>query len=137
MQSARGSRSGRARSEFADDVPLTKKEKRKQVRIRSKLTRDELRAQAAQSPEAKTNIEYNLAAAEKAYLAALELDQGAVEAHAGLGEIYLRREQYRDSARELMTYLKLRPEAPDRSIVMDDLRDIARKLKIEAVERDE
>lgn len=126
-----------ARSEFADDVPLTKKEKRKQVRIRSKLTRDELRAQAAQSPEAKTNIEYNLAAAEKAYLAALELDQGAVEAHAGLGEIYLRHERYQDSARELMTYLKLRPEAPDRSIVMDDLRDIARKLKIEAGERDE
>ena len=123
-----------ARSEFSADVPMTNKEKKKQVKIRSKLTRDELRTKAEQSPEAKTNIEYNLAAAENAYRTALELDENAVEAHAGLGEIYLRQERYRDSARELMTYLKLRPDAPDRSIVMDDLRDISQKLIAEAGE---
>lgn len=120
-----------ARSEYAVETPLSNKEKKQQVKIRSKLTRDELRAQAEQSPEAKTNIEHNLAEAEKAYLAALDMDQNAVEAHAGLGETYLRGGKYRDSGRELMTYLKLRPEAPDRSIVMDDLRDIAAILKTE------
>jgi len=118
-----------ARSEFAAEAQLTDKEKKQQVKIRSKLTRDELHAQAEQSPEAKTIIEHNLAAAEAAYRIALELDQGAAEAHAGLGEIYLRRGLHRDSARELMTYLKLRPDAPDRNIVMDDLRDIAQQIK--------
>ena len=113
---------------------MSDKEKKKQVKIRSKLTRDELHAQAAQSPEAKTIIEHNLTAAEAAYKTALELDQDAAEAHAGLGEVYLRRDMYRDSARELMTYLKLRPDAPDRSIVMDDLRDIAQRVKTETGE---
>jgi predicted Zn-dependent protease len=117
-----------ARSEFAADAQLTDKEKKQQVKIRSRLTRDELRAQAEQSPEARSIIEHNLAAAEAAYKSALGLDQNAAEAHAGLGEIYLRRGQDRDSARELMTYLKKRPDAPDRSIVMEDLRDIAQRL---------
>jgi predicted Zn-dependent protease len=123
-----------ARSEYVDDVPLTDKEKKQQVKIRSKMTRDELSDQAQKSPEAKTNIEHNLAAAEEAYLAALALDEGAVEAHAGLGEIYLRRGMHRESARELMAYLKMRPDAPDRSIVMDDLRDLSQKLKAESGE---
>jgi len=120
-----------ARSEYSTEAQLSDKEKKKQVKIRSKLTRDELRAHAEQSPEAKTIVEDNLAAAEAAYRTALELDQDAAEAHAGLGEVYLRRGVYRDSARELMTYLKLRPDAPDRSIVMDDLRDIAQIVKTE------
>ena len=77
-----------AGSEYADDVPLTDKEKKKQVKIRSKMTRDELRTQAEQSPEAKSNIQHNLVEAEKSYFAALALDESAVEAHAGLGEIF-------------------------------------------------
>lgn len=123
-----------ARSEYSAEAPLSDKEKKKQVKIRSKMTRDELHAQAEQSPEARTIIEHNLAAAEAAYKKALELDQNAAEAHGGLGEIYLRRGMYRDSARELMTYLKLRPDAPDRSVVMEDLRDIALQVKTETGE---
>ncbi len=123
-----------ARSEYSVEAPLSDKEKKKQVKIRSNFTRDELQAQAEQSPEAKAIIEHNLAAAEAAYKVALQLDQNAAEAHAGLGEIYLRRGLYRDSARELLTYLKLRPDAPDRSIVMDDLRDIAQRVKTETGE---
>ena len=113
---------------------MTKKEKKAQVKLRSKLTREELRTQAEASPEAKANIAHNYAEAEKSYLHALELEETAVEAHAGLGEIYLRREMYRESARELVTYIRLRPDAPDKGIVMDDLRDIAQILKSESGE---
>ena len=123
-----------ARSEFADDVALTDKEKKKQVKIRSKMTRDELRAQAEQSPEARSIIQHNLAEAEKSYVAALALNESAAEAHAGLGEIFLRQEKYRDSARELVTYLKQRPDAPDKAIVMDDLRELSRIIKSESGE---
>lgn len=120
-----------ATSEFSVEAQLTNKEKKAQVKLRSKLTRDELRAQAEKSPQAQANIRYNYAEAEKSYRLALQLDKAAVEAHAGLGEIYLRREMYRDSARELVAYLRLRPDAPDKSIVMDDLRDIAKILNAE------
>ncbi len=123
-----------ATSEFSVEAQLTKKEKKSQVKLRSKLTRDELRAQAERSPQAQATIEHNYAEAEKSYLLALELDKAAVEAHAGLGEIYLRREMYRESARELVAYLRLRPDAPDKSIVMDDLRDIAKILNAESGE---
>lgn len=118
-----------ARSEYVAEAPLTDKEKKAQVKIRYKLTRDELRAAAEKSPQAKTNIERNLTAGADAYLTALKLDENAAEAHAGLGEIYLRRGMDRESARELMSYLKLRPDAADRSIVMEDLRGIAQRLK--------
>ena len=123
-----------ATSEYSVEVQLTKKEKKARVKLRSKLTREELRAQAEMSPQAKTNIERNYAEAEKSYRVALELDKAAVEAHAGLGEIYLRREMYRESARELVAYIRLRPDAPDKSIVMDDLRQIAQILKSESGE---
>jgi predicted Zn-dependent protease len=123
-----------AKSEYSIEAQLTKKEKKAQVRLRSKLTREELRAQAEASPEAGANIVRNYAEAEKSYLHALGLDKSAVEAHAGLGEIYLRREMYRESARELVTYIRLRPDAPDKGIVMDDLREIAQILKTESGE---
>ncbi len=118
-----------ALTEYGSDLPMTEQEKRQQVKVRSKMTRDELRIQWESSPEAGVNIERNLAEAEKAYRIALDLDGNAVEAHAGLGEVYLRRGKYEDSARELMTYLKLRPQAPDRSVVMDDLRDLTQKIR--------
>jgi predicted Zn-dependent protease len=123
-----------AKSEYTIDAELTRKEKKAQVKLRSKLTREELRSQAEASPEAKANIAHNYAEAEKSYLHALELDSTAAEAHAGLGEIYLRREMYRESARELVTYIRLRPDAPDKGIVMDDLREIAQVLKTESGE---
>ena len=123
-----------AKSEFSNEAQLTKKEKKAQVKLRSKLTREELRTQAEASPEAKANIAHNYAEAEKSYLHALELDETAVEAHAGLGEIYLRQKKYRESARELVTYIRLRPDAPDKGIVMDDLREIAQILKTESGE---
>ena len=120
-----------ATSEYFFAAQLTRKEKKAQVKLRSKLTRDELRAQAEESPQADAIIKHNYAEAEKSYRVALELDKTAVEAHAGLGEIYLRREMYRESARELVAYIRLRPDAPDKSIVMDDLREIAQILKTE------
>ncbi len=120
-----------ARSEYSVDRPLTDKEKKKQAKIRSKLTRDELAAQAAASPESKANLERNLADAEEAYLIAVELDAYAAEAYLGLGETYLRQERYQESAKAFVKYLKIRPAAPDRTVVMDDLREISQKLKAE------
>ncbi len=120
-----------ARSEYTVDRPLTDKEKRKQAKIRSKLTRDELAARAVESPEARANLDRNLADAEKAYLRAAELDPYAAEAYVGLGETYMRQERYQESAKALVKYLKIRPAAPDRTVVMDDLREISQKLKAE------
>ncbi|MCH8136653.1 MAG: hypothetical protein IIB77_11795 [Proteobacteria bacterium] len=85
----------------------------------------ELRAQA----NAMTTIEKNSAAAEQAFLATLELDAYRAGAYRGLGWAYLHQKRYKESAAAFMKYLKMKPAASDRPIIIDQLHKIMAKIK--------
>ena len=80
-------------------------------------------------PDARTNPDRNLAAAERAYHSAIDLDPLAAEAFRGIGNVRLQSGHYRAAAEAFIQYLNLRPDAPDRLIVMDHLHTIAAKLQ--------
>ena len=74
---------------------------------------------------------------ESAYRTAIELDPDAAEAYRGLGEAKLQLAEHRDAGQAFLQYLKLRPDAPDRALVLSDLRSIAEILKAEQETNDE
>jgi len=133
------------RSEYVEESePLTEKEqkaqekeKRRQAYQRARMTREEWRARLAESPEAQANLQRNLAEAESAYRTAIELDPDAAEAYRGIGETKLQSAEYRVAGQAFLQYLKLRPDAPDRALIMSDLRSIAEILKAEQETNDE
>ena len=108
------------------------KEKRKAAREKRMLTREELLAKALEEPGAKENLETNLAAAEKAFTTAIQIDPEAASAYRGMGMVHQQRGNYREAGAAFMKYLKLDPEAPDRPIVMADLQELAKKIKVES-----
>jgi tetratricopeptide (TPR) repeat protein len=110
---------------------LTDKEKRTNVRDRVLKSREEREQEMLTSIEGRMQYESNMQEAVAAYLAALALDVGYAPAHRGLGEAQFALAQHREAARTLQRYLKLEPEALDKTIVMDRLRDIVKELKAE------
>lgn len=134
------------RSEYVDsqDEASTDKErkqlekdKRALAREKARMTREEWQAKLAQAPDAQANLESNLSNADSAYRTATELDSSAAEAYRGLGNTRLMSKAYREAGQAFVQYLKLRPDAPDRAIVMDELRSIAAQLKSEQETGDE
>ncbi|MEJ2131218.1 MAG: hypothetical protein P8Y95_06260, partial [Gammaproteobacteria bacterium] len=109
----------------------TDKEKRTNVRDRVLKSREEREQEMLTSIEGRMQYESNMQEAVAAYLAALALDVGYAPAHRGLGEAQFALAQHREAARTLQRYLKLEPEALDKTIVMDRLRDIVKELKAE------
>ena len=87
---------------------------------------------ALEEPGAKENLETNLAAAEKAFTTAIQIDPEAASAYRGMGMVHRQRGNYREAGAAFMKYLKLDPEAPDRPIVMADLQELAKKIKAES-----
>ena len=118
-------------SEFDEGETLTDKEKRAEVKRRVKMTREELEAEARKSPEAMANLMRNLEEAERAYQAALERNPDAADAYKGLGDANLSRGQYRQAGLAYVSYLKMKPDAPDRDVVMAKVREAADKMKAE------
>ncbi len=118
-------------SEFDEGEALTDKQKRAEVKRRLKLTREELEAEARRSPTARANLMRNLAEAEKAFQAALERDANAADAYKGLGDTYLEDGRYRQAGLAYVSYLKMKPDAPDREVVMARVREAADKMKAE------
>lgn len=127
-------------SEYTEEPePTTKKEqkqldkaKRKAAQERRMMTREEWLAKALESPEAKGNLETNLAEAEKAFATSIQLDPEGASAHRGMGIVHQQRGNFREAGAAFVKYLKLDPDAPDRTIVMADLQELARKIKAES-----
>lgn len=81
--------------------------------------------------EGRATLRRNLEAAVASYRRALALDPGLAEAHRGLGLTLKGLGRPREAGQELVTYLKARPNAPDRPLVVDELKEITATLKEE------
>lgn len=113
------------RAAYSTDQVISNKKMKKAVGKQARLTQAELRAQA----NAMTTIEKNSAAAEQAFLATLELDAYRAGAYRGLGWAYLHQKRYKKSAAAFMKYLKMKPAASDRPVIIDQLHKIMAKIK--------
>jgi predicted Zn-dependent protease len=115
----------------AQTVPVTKKEKKKRIRDRANLTRDERDARLLGTAAGEAKLEENLLNAKQAYVRALDLQPDYAEARRGLGLVLFDLGMTRLAGRELIAYLKARPEAPDKPMIMERLREIKESLEEE------
>jgi predicted Zn-dependent protease len=120
-----------AEQELAGDAALKDKAKRKNLRHRELLTRDEREAQRLASAEGRHHLAHNMEEARRVYLRAVELDPAHAEAHRGLGYANHELGRHEQAARALMRYLELRPEAPDKPEILKRLQLIAGVLRRE------
>ncbi|UCF80949.1 MAG: M48 family metalloprotease [Acidobacteriota bacterium] len=122
------------RGEISLQEEPTKKEKRKTRIERVVLTRGEREEKRLETEEGRENLRRNLDAAQSAYRRALELDASLAEAHRGLGFALEGLGLYKEAGKELVKYLRARPEALDKEIVMERLKSITENLKKEGEE---
>jgi predicted Zn-dependent protease len=118
-----------ARPALAGEQTLTDKEKRRNLRQRAYLTRDERQDRLIETEEGRQALSANMGAAVKSYRRALALDPSLAEAHRGLGFALEALGRPREAGQELVTYLRARPDAPDKPLVADRLRAITTTLK--------
>lgn len=70
----------------------------------------------------------NLESAVTAYNNAIQLDENNARAYRGLGNLYFEQEDYRQSGRNYVKYLKLSPDVADRAYVLENLQHIKAEL---------
>lgn len=100
----------------------------KEVRRLSKMTREEIDAELLATAEGRANRQRHLEEALAAYAQALEIDPNHADAHRGAGRVHYTEGRYREAGASLLRYLKLRPDALDRPIVIEKLKDIRNTL---------
>lgn len=100
------------------------KEKVRALRARAWYTRSEREQRRLETPEGAAILKANLERAREAYLEALGIDPDCSEAHRGLGYVYTNLGRPKDGGREFVTYLKARPDAPDRQAILNELQGI-------------
>ncbi len=108
---------------------VTDKEKKQNLKERAKLTRAEWEAERLATPEGKESLRHNLEAARQSYQRALELDPNLPEAHRGLGLTLAGLDDPENAGRELVIYLKTRPDAADRPVITARLKELTEKIK--------
>jgi hypothetical protein len=107
----------------------TNRAKKKNVKARARMTREEREQERLAAPGGKEHLAANLAAAAAAYRRALALDADFPEAHRGLGLALLDRGEALEAGRELVLYLKARPQADDRPLILDRLKTINETIR--------
>jgi predicted Zn-dependent protease len=108
---------------------VTNAEKREHQKERNKMTRGEREATRLGTPEGQENLRRNMEAARRMYMRALELDPDLAEAHRGVGLALSHLDQPEDAGKELLLYLRARPDAVDRSIVLARLKELTEAIK--------
>ena len=111
------------------EADLTNREKWKNAVTRERYTRSEREQRLLETPEGRAVLKKNLESARQSYLRALALDSGAAEAHRGLGYVFERQDRPVDAGKEFVIYLRTRPQAPDRAVVMNELKGINTAIK--------
>jgi predicted Zn-dependent protease len=119
---------GAVREPAGEEAPTNRDKKRRQ-RERMKLTREERDAERRAAPEGPKALQVNLKQAQQAYSRALGLDPELAEAHRGLGFVLAGLGSLKEAGREFVVYLRARPEAPDRPIVLARLKEITDEIK--------
>ena len=102
-----------------------------EIRKLSRLTRAEIDEKYLATAEGKTRYRENTDMAISAYTEAIRRDENNARAHAGLGQVYFSEGNYRPAAQHLVTYLKLKPDAVDRHLVLEKLQHISNELRIQ------
>ena len=118
-----------ARAMLEGEADLTNREKWKNAVTRERYTRSEREQRLLETPEGRAVLKKNLESARQSYLRALALDSGAAEAHRGLGYVFERQDRPVDAGKEFVIYLRTRPQAPDRAVVMNELKGINTAIK--------
>ena len=118
-----------ALGERPEVVERTEAEKKRAAKRRVKLTREERKRRRLASPEARAILRQNLEEARAAYQRALALDPEHAEARRGLGYTLEKQGQDREAGEQLVAYLRLAPEATDRTVVLSHLKTITGRLK--------
>ena len=112
-----------------EQAVVTNKEKRAAQRRRAFLTRDESQQMLGETPEGQMAIRANNEAAIKEYARALALDPGLAEAHRGRGYALEALGRSKEAGQEFVIYLRARPDAEDKPLIVDRLKAITATLK--------
>lgn len=118
-----------ARPSLEGERELTDKEKKKNLRSRAYLTRDERQDRLLETEEGRRAHRKNLEGALAAYRRALSMDPGLVESHRGIGFALHDLGRSQEAGQALVTYLRARPDAPDKPFVVERLKDITTSIK--------
>lgn len=102
----------------------------REIKRRKFLTRAELLEEIMETDAGQSNFVANRQLAVDAYEQSLQLDENAARAHRGLAGIYFDHANYRKSGMHYLRYVKLMPDALDRSLVMEKLQHIRKELVI-------
>jgi predicted Zn-dependent protease len=111
-----------------EQAVVTNREKRAALRRRAYLTRDESQEYLKESPEGQTALRSNNEAALREYDRALSLDSGLAEAHRGRGQALEALGRLKEAGQEYVLYLRLRPDAEDKPLIVERLRKITATL---------
>ena len=126
-----------ARGAPGGESAATDEAKKENLKERAKLTRSEWEAQRLATPEGQENLRRNLEAARRVYLHALELDPDAPGAHRGLGFALMGLDDPESAGREFLVYLRARPDAIDRPIILGHLKKVTETLKKRSASHDQ
>jgi predicted Zn-dependent protease len=118
-----------ARPVAAGESTATDQEKRDNVKERERLTRSEREAALLETPEGRENLRRNMEAARRSYDQALAIDPDLAEAHRGIGLALMRLDDPEGAGREILIYLRARPVAVDRPLMLAHLKELTRRIQ--------
>jgi beta-barrel assembly-enhancing protease len=118
------------RSEF-DDEDLSNGDRRRNATRRITRTRQEREALLLETPEGQAALAANLAKARDAYQRTTALDANVAPAYRGLGQVAERLGEPRAAAQAYVDYLQRAPQADDRAVVVQRLRELRDQLRTE------
>ncbi|HEV8703271.1 MAG TPA: M48 family metalloprotease [Candidatus Polarisedimenticolia bacterium] len=117
------------RALFEGEAGPTNKQKLRNAVTRERYTRSEREARLLETPEGRAAQKQNLDSAQQAYMRALALDPGAAEAHRGLGYVLKRQKRFVNAGKEFVIYLRARPAAHDKGVILNEMKDINAAIK--------
>ena len=118
-----------ARPALEGEQELTRKDKRRALGNRYYRTREEWQASLLQTDEGRANQKENMEAAIVSYRRTLALDAGMAEAHRGLGFAYAGLDRHREAGQQFVVYLRARPNAPDKPLIVEQLKESTARIK--------
>jgi tetratricopeptide (TPR) repeat protein len=118
-----------ARALLEGEIVLTNREKRRNLVRRIHATRAERQEELLRTEEGRATRRKNMEKAVAEYRRALAVDPGFAEAHRGIGQALHVLGRTKEAGQELVIYLRARPDAPDKSLIVDELQTITGEIR--------